>query len=414
VSLSPKIPHVVVVGAGYAGLSCALRLARHKNIRVSLVNSEARQELTCDLYRTLRSGRPYTFAFAKQAAQRGLRFIEARVTRIDPELKTLELRGVNPQKLSYDALVLAPGLRNVPPTIDGLAELLLEDKENLSKRIFQFKKTSHVQSLRSALARVGWSPKTRDQRDRFVVVLGAGSTGIEVAGELAYLRGKNKRCRIVLLDEHPSLLRDFSPVARKLFRKDLKHLQIETVLGSPAKRISREEILLENGQVIPWDLMVLCTGSLRAPSWTEDLKNAQYQSGIVVDSNFEIRGHPLHYAIGDLARYTLEEAPLKNPTLLPRRAQFAIQSGHYLAELLPVHLFGASAGKPPPRFSVQDLGYLVTLGPSHGIGRIGPQAQNRLARWVSPFIQGGSVDKLKALVRIRYLLSLKRDGFRLF
>jgi NADH dehydrogenase FAD-containing subunit len=62
VTLHRQIPHVIVVGAGYAGLPCALRLARHNDVRVTLVSPDVRQELTCDLYRTLRTGKPYTFA----------------------------------------------------------------------------------------------------------------------------------------------------------------------------------------------------------------------------------------------------------------------------------------------------------------------------------------------------------------
>ena len=412
-TLHRQTPHVVVVGAGYAGLPCALRLARHKDLRVTLVNPDIRQELTCDLYRTLRSGKPYTFAFPKLLARRGVRFVESRVTAIDPKRKLLDLRGINQQALAYDALVIASGVRSINPPIDGLEALLKEDKESLSRRIFQFKKTSHVQELRTALARIGWKPEMRDTRDRFIVVLGAGSTGIEVAGELAYLRGKNKRCRIILLDENASILRDFSPIARKLFKKDLTRLRIETVLGSPAHKINNEELHLHNGQVIPWDLLVLCTGAKRAATWISGLSSAEHQSGLVVDSKFEIKGHPMHYAIGDIASYTLESETLKNPVILPKRAQFAVQSGLYVADHLPNELRDAQTPAAPP-FKPFDLGYLVTLGPNDGIGRIGPQAESRLAKWVSPFVQGVSVDKIKNLVRIRYLLTLKREGYNPF
>jgi NADH:ubiquinone reductase (H+-translocating) len=413
VTLHRQIPHVIVVGAGYAGLPCALRLARHKDIRVTLVSPDVRQELTCDLYRTLRTGKPYTFAFPKLLARRGVRFVESRVSNVDPANKLIELRGINQQALPYDALVVATGLRSVMPAIDGLEDLYQRNKENLSKRIFQFKKTSHVQELRTALARIGWKPESRETRDRFVVVLGAGTTGIEVAGELAHLRGNNKRCRIILLDEHPSLLKDFSPIARKLFRKDLNRLKIETVLGSAASRLSEEELHLHNGQVIPWDLLVLCTGAKRTTTWLSGLASAENQSGLAVDESFEIKGHPLHYAIGDVARYTQDSAPLKNPLILPKRAQFAVQSGLFLADRLPLLLKNSPTHDHAP-FRASDLGYLVTLGPYDGIGRIGPQASSRLAKWASPFVHGAAVDKLKNLVRVRYLLTLKREGYNPF
>jgi NADH dehydrogenase len=414
VSLHKPIPHVVVIGAGYAGLPCALRLARHKDLRVTLVNPESRQELTCDLYRTLRAGKPYTFAFVKLVTRRGVRFVEARATSVDPARKTVELRGTTQQSLSYDALVIACGLSSMPPKIDGLEELIAADKQNLSRRIFQFKKTSHAQELRTALARINWKPEMRETRDRFVVVLGAGATGIEVAGELANLRAKNKRCRIILLDETSSLLSDFSPIARKLFKKDLNRLRIETVLGSPAQKITDDELHLHNGQVIPWDLLVLCTGSKRPASWISGFDKASFQNGLVVDENFELQGHPGHYAIGDIARYTVESHELTNRVLLQKRAQFAMQAGFHLGDVVAQRLRDAPLDANDRKFSSTDLGYLVTLGPHDGIGRIGPAPTNRLAKFASPFLQGSTVDKLKNLVRVRYLLSLRREGYNPF
>jgi NADH:ubiquinone reductase (H+-translocating) len=412
VTLHRRNPHVAIIGAGYAGLPCALSLSHNKNIRVSLINPDTQQELTCDLYRTLRSGKPYLYPFSKTLARNGVRFIEGNVTSLDPIKKTLDVRGLQRQNLAYDALVIASGLRNVLPPIDGLEELMAQDQESLSKRIFQFKKLSHAQSLRAALSKLDWRPDARQSRDHFVVILGAGSTGLEVAGEIAHLRGRNRKCRIVLVDEASSLLRDFSPVAQKIFKRTLHKLNIETVLGSPAKNLNAQELLLENGQVIPWDLLVLCTGSKRAPSWTASFDKVSFSAGLSVNSHFELDAYPLHYVIGDLARYTLNKIPMQNPRLLPKRAQFAMQAGQHVAKVLPASLGTIYSGVADlPEFKVQDLGYLITLGPREGIGRLGPQPQTRAQRWISPFIQGSKVDALKNAVRIRYLLTLRRLRF---
>ena len=118
-------------------------------------------------------------------------------------------------------------------------------------------------------------------------------------------------------------------------------------------------------------------------------------------------------SIGDISRYTLEEEAMRNPVLLPKRAQFAVQAGLHLADQLPALLKG-EAPVDQKNFRPFDLGYLITLGPHDGIGRIGPQPQSRLARWASPFIQGTAVDKLKNLVRVRYMLTLKREAYNPF
>lgn len=405
-------PHVIVVGAGYAGLPCALKLSHHKNLRVTLINPDARQELTCDLYRTLRKGKTYAHAFLPQLKNRQIRFVEGRVFNVLPSEKKIEVRGLQSQVISYDALVLASGLRNIPPKIEGLEELMVEDNESLTKRVFQFKKNSHAQSLRTALSRIEWKEEAKHTRDIFIVVLGAGSTGLEVAGELAQLRGKNKRCRVVLVDEKNEILRDFSPFSRKLFTRSLRKTRIETVLGSPARSLTHDELHLENGQVIPWDLMVLCTGSKRPPSWIDSFDKIKFDNGLPVSNDFELDHYPNHFAIGDLARYTLESTQFKNPRLLPKRAQFSEQAGYYLADNI-FRLMGISTETTKP-FRPQDLGYLISLGPHDGIGRIGSQPKTRFERLAMPFIRGTTVDKLKKAVRIKYLLNLRKNAFKFF
>jgi NADH dehydrogenase len=407
-------PHVVVVGAGYGGLPCALKLAHHKNLRITLVNPEPRQELTCDLYRTLRTGQIYAHAFVPQVKKSGIRFVEGRVFNVHPDNKTLEVRGLQTQVLKYDALVMASGLRNVPPQIKGLQDLMAADNESLTKKIFQFKKISHAQALLTALARIQWREDARIPKDIFVVILGAGSTGIEVAGEIAELRGHNKHCRVILVDEKNEMLPDFSPLAHKLFIRSLRRKQVETVLGSPARSITSNELYLENGQVIPWDLLVLCTGNKRPASWIENFEKAPFDNGLPVDSHFRLESYPNHFVIGDLARYTLESSPFKNPKLLPKRAQFAEQAGYYVAENI-LDLMGLTNNRHPIKpFRPIDRGYLLSLGPDDGIGRLGAQPETRLQKLTMPFILGANVDRLKKAVRIKYLLGLRKTAFRLF
>jgi NADH dehydrogenase FAD-containing subunit len=310
--------------------------------------------------------------------------------------------------------VIASGLRNVPPQIKGLEELMASDNESLTKKIFQFKKISHAQSLLTALARIQWREDARIPKDIFIVILGAGSTGIEVAGEIAELRGHNKRCRVILVDEKNEMLPDFSPLARKLFNRSLRRKQVETVLGSPARSITSDELYLENGQVIPWDLLVLCTGSKRPASWIENFEKAPFDNGLPVDLHFRLESYPNHFVIGDLARYTLESSPLKNPKLLPKRAQFAEQAGYYVAENI-LDLMGLTNNPHPIKpFKPIDRGYLLSLGPDDGIGRLGAQPETRLQKLTMPFILGANVDRLKKAVRIKYLLGLRKTAFRLF
>jgi NADH dehydrogenase FAD-containing subunit len=415
-SLYSRSQQVVIAGAGYAGLPCALRLASlakrkglEGRVRIALVNPEPRQELTCELYRTLRSGQNAFLPFTNMARRLGVQFIEGRVAGIDPAAGKLRVRGEGHGEWAYDHLVIACGRKAAPPEIEGLKEFL-ENESTFEKRVFPFRNNAQVRALRLALQRLGWAKDARFQKDVFVVVMGAGSTGLEVAAEIAALRGRQRAARVILLDEKKSLLNGFSPIAQKMLKKDLKRLGIETVLGSKAAIMNASEIRLENGQEIPWDLLVLCTGSRPSSSFTGPFSEAFVDGGLLTSSRFEISGYNNHWVVGDLARMQLKTAPFANAAYLARNAQFAVQSGQYLAD----HLARALGAKLPPLthdFEPTDLGYLVSLGPGNGYARLGPQSSSRLGRLASPFLRGPIVDQLKKAARTRYLLRLRATPF---
>ena len=426
-SLFPKVHQSLVVGAGYAGLPLALRLAREIRSRglesraqVTLVNPENRQELTCDLYRTLRTGKPEILGFLDQARDLGIRFIEGSVVEIDPARKQVQVRGELKQSLNYDTIALAPGSRPRIPKLEGITELL-EAGDRDQKRIFSFRNNAQVLALRLALRRMGWGSKSVDAAgidgDRFVVVLGAGSTGLEVAGEIAALRGKNSKFRVVLVDEIPELLSDFSPIARRILKTTLQSRRIETVLGSKAVAITDREIHIANGQVIPWDLLVTCVGAEPNPMCLQAFPNASLNGpssgtsngmstrGLQTNAFLQIEGSKDHYALGDLAMIPRPAQHLGNQVYLEKRAQFSVQQGKYLG-----HWLGARIENPKvswDEFEVSDLGSMVSLGPGSGVGRLGQSASTTMGKFFSPFIYGPIVEELKNAARWRYKLELK-------
>ena len=399
-SLQNRAHHIVVLGAGYGGLPCALRLGRAiksgsgSATHVTLVSKEARQELTCELYRTLRTGNPESFPFAKLAQRAGVRFIEGTVHEINPMGQKLQIRGERALELPYDTLVVASGGKAVQPNIEGL-EGYLAPSGVADQRVFPFRNNLQVQALRLALRRLGWGSSTQGSDDLFVVVLGAGATGIEVAGELAHLRGRNTNCRVVLVDSHSELLPEFSPIARRILKRELHRRKIETILGSPAVRATDRELHIANGQVIPWDLMVVCTGT-RPPSLLKSFGASLGAHGLSVGPRLEVKGHPNHYAIGDAL----------HSNTLSKRAQFAVEEGRFVADLLETKILkGRSV--TDRSFEPTDWGYLVSLGPYSGVGRLGPELKNPLGRLVSPFLAGPAVDSMKRLARVKYLSQLR-------
>ncbi len=413
-----KARHIVVVGAGYAGLPCALKLGHYakKNkrrssgqaARVTLINPEPIQELTCEIYKTLRKGRDYTLRLQDYIKKCGIDFIQARAYEVDSEKKLLTVRGSAKIEIPYDDLIVASGMRAKAPDIQNLDQLM-NDHEQFSQKIFSFKNHSQAHSLRTALMKIHWDeqPSVAWKKDFFIVIVGGGSSGIELAGEIAYMRKKNKRARVVLVDSERDLLKDFSAIARRVLKKQLANLGIETVLGSPIQKITASELHIENGQLIPWDYLILATGSAHLEKYLDSLKQAHEERGLKVDAHFQIEGHPNHYAIGDAALIRTSEHPMANKIVVPKRAQFATQEGLYLADHL-IQKYIRSAHAANDSFETTELGYLVSLGPMAGIARLGSNAQSGIKKILSPFVYGPIVDQLKKAARLKYIATLEK------
>lgn len=405
--LAGQREHIVIVGAGYAGLSCALSLARKApQARISIVNREGRQELTSELFRSLRTGKAEYFDFRSLLRQHDIRFVEGHVLAIDPHTQQLRFKHGTPA-LNYDTLVLATGQKTEIPPIPGLADFLGGDR-GVDNKVFLFKTNAQAQSLRMALRRLHWCPDPAAlSRDTFVVILGGGTAGLEVAGEIAAMRARNRRARVVLLEQNRDLLPDFSPIAQKKLKQILARMGIETLLGSAAIRVDDREIHIQNGQVIPWDLLVLCAGG-RPPAqlFNPFAKTFDLRQGLLVNNRCEIPGFPAHYAIGDIARIPEGENPLHNYAPVPKRAQFAVQEGRYLAQELSHKLKHQNLSGNIETFCAQDLGYLVSLGPNEGLARFGAPVTGFGWRLASPFVTGPLVDRLKQLAKLKYLTQL--------
>ncbi len=409
-SLFPKTQHLVVIGAGYAGLPFVLRMAKHiqgsgaGKLHLSLVNPEPFQDLTCEFYRCLRDGRRASFPFTELLRKAHVDFVEARVTGIFPEEHRLELTGSREKNLSYDQLVVACGTPPRLPTIEGL-----DPNGDFDDRVFIFRTQSQVQGLRLALRRLQWDSSSQMERDRFVVVLGAGATGLEVAGELAALRGRNPQARVLLVDGQSEFLPGESPIARRMLIQELRRKKIEFILGSFAEKMDRSEIQLANGQVLPWDLLVLCSGNQgRQGLLSKAFPKAELdQLGIHTHQDFSIPNYRNHYAIGDAANpMTESRSPLANTRPRNKCAQFAVNSASHLADHLARSLRLNNKISPRP-FSPEERAFFLSVGPDFGIARIGPLPQSSLSRALSPFVWGSQAAKLKRINELRYRKSLQ-------
>jgi NADH:ubiquinone reductase (H+-translocating) len=385
----------VVVGGGYGGLAFAARWSYlrkdlvKKKVRVPslyMISSASHSDCTCELYRSLRRGVPEVFDLPAVLKNKPVEFKEARVLGIDPRAKKLSLRSEVKEEFSYDRLIMATGAGRLNQNLEGL-EALIEHQNPLEPRIFHSRSNKQISGLRMALTRIKWAVKT-NKKELFVVVIGGGATGVEIAGEIAAMRGQGASKRVIVVEASYDPLKSvLGIVGNKLLREQMKKMKLEYFEGAGARRVDAKHLFLENGQTIPWDLLVVAQGSLPDKKLFDEFGDIWTPSNqIRVARDFHIEDWSSHYAIGDLASY--EWADQK----LPKTAQVAAQQGFYLADRLAAELQGEDSQVPPFRW--QNWGYLISLGPMNGSGKIGPLPL--------PVIWGPAVDLAKRGARIRF------------
>ena len=199
---------VVVVGAGFAGLSCARALADSSEVDVTLVDRHPYQLFAPLLYQVATGGLPEDdIAYPVRAAIPGITFVRGEVAKVDVEDGSLRLNSG--AEISWDRLVLATGSIGNSFGIPGVDEYALQMKDIRQARAIKNR-------LLGTYERVQQGEQPRE--DLQVVVVGGGPTGVEVAGAVAELQKQMahefptiaEHAHVTLIEAGPRLLPSFS------------------------------------------------------------------------------------------------------------------------------------------------------------------------------------------------------------
>jgi NADH dehydrogenase FAD-containing subunit len=380
---------IVVVGAGYAGLSTVLRLARQAGgrARVELVDGRAEHQLITRLHEVA-AGRLAPAGAAVPLgmllAGTGICWHQAWVEGIDLERGQVTTSA---GLLQYDTLVLAPGSRTDYRGVPGAAESALplrtlEDALRLREKV-----GTH---LRQA-ARTG--DAKRDSGFTCLVV-GGGYTGIELAAELAYRSGRRTDgTRIGLLEAGPRLFPGGDRWLAREAAAGLERLGVELFLETPALSVDAGGVQVQSGQIGARHV-VWATG-VRAPRLlAESGLHVSRDGRAVVDRSLAAIGHSEVLVLGDAAA-ALDSAG----SPLPSSAQVAVQQAKWAADTLAAALRGRSAAP----FVARLEGEALSLGPDDGVARVG-----RLALAEAPAVL------VKRVAGARYLTQLGGPALPVF
>ncbi|NIJ05451.1 NAD(P)/FAD-dependent oxidoreductase [Frigoribacterium faeni] len=397
-------PHVVVVGGGFAGIA-TMRALKDADVDITLVDRHVYNMFQPLMYQVatggLNAGDVTYFLRSLRSKQSNADFRHGLLTTVRADERVITLR--DGEEISYDALVLANGVNTSYFGTKGAYE-------------FAYSMYSRSQALRirdelftqleNAAASVG-SGEVR------VVIVGGGSTGVEMAGALAELRDQALKdaypeidassITITLVHRSGELLKPFAPRLRRYAAKVLRKRGVDLRLDTGVEEVTPDGVRTASGEFIPAELVVWATG-VAAHAEVAGWGVPQTHGGrIQVNDDLTVKGLDRIFAAGDIA--ATDEA-------LAQLAQPAIQGGEHIGEQIQRML----AGKPLKPFEYHDKGTMATVGTNaavvqlpNGFTMTGPVAW---LLWVFVHITSllGNGNRLSTLTHffVRYMWALRK------
>ncbi len=362
-----KFPLVIVVGGGFGGLEVANQL-KDKPVDVLMLDKHNYHTFQPLLYQVATGSleaESIAFSLRKNFSdQKNFRFKIAEVHKVNPEKNTID---TTIGTIVYDYLVIATGSTTNFFGNKDIAHFAMSMKsipEALNLRYLI------LQNLEQAVLK-----NNKEERDPYLsfVLVGAGPTGVELAGALAELRNhilvkdypelKKEEMKVYLVDFLPKVLGPFSDQGANAAKKFLTNMGVEVLLNVKVESYDGNEIRFEGGKVIRTKNVIWSAGVMGVVP--DGLSKNALEKGnrISVDTINRVKGVSNIFAIGDVAAMITEETPKGHPGV----AQVAIQQGQRLGKNI-VHLLN---GKNTIPFKYKDKGSLATIGRNKAIADIG-------------------------------------------
>jgi NADH:quinone reductase (non-electrogenic) len=358
---------VVIVGGGFAGVSCARKLALNPDFHITLIDKNNYQQFQPLLYQvaTALLG-PGNAAFSLRSLLRGHVNVDVKMAEvISADLKSRTVETADGETYRGDILILAAGAQaNFFGTAgaDKHAYPLysLRDAELLRSRILML------------LESVDRQPALIDQGALNFVVVGAGPTGAETAGSLGHLiqtarkdlynRLEWTKSQVFLVDIGHTVLNGFSRKSQAYATRKLMRHGVQIRFGVAVKEVHPGHVLLSDGTRI-LTRTTIWAGGLKASSLSTALGIQTGRGGrIDVEPDFTVPGFPGVYALGDFANIAGTDG---KP--LPQLASVAQQEGYYCAHQIVAKI----GGKPGMPFRYFDKGIMAMIGRNAAVAEIG-------------------------------------------
>jgi NADH dehydrogenase len=357
------VHRVVIVGAGFAGLSAAKALIG-QDVDVTVVDQRNFHTFQPMLYEVATAGLdsgdvayPIRVIFGK-APNVSFRF--AMVTGVDWDRGLVLLDDSEP--LPFDSVIVASGATARYFGIPGASEFTfplytLTDARRLRDHVLRRLEVADSE------------PSSAQDGPLNFVVVGGGPTGVEVAGALAELLDvavrhdgftfERSMGRIIVVDGVDRLLAAFKPSAGAYAARTLAHRGVELKLGRMVKSVTDTCVVLDDDSQIPthtvvWAGGVTVEGTVASALGAEAGPNGR----LVVRDDLSLAGRKGGFAVGDAAAVPWGPGAKGHDRICPQLAQVAIQSGAHAAH----QILNTVEGRPTEPFRYHDKGIMATIG----------------------------------------------------
>lgn len=413
--------HVVIIGAGFGGLYAAKELSR-KNARVTIVDRQNYHLFQPLLYQVATGGlspgdiaSPIRAVFSRR---KNVKVFQETLVDLDPDKNVVTLKNA---ELLYDELIIAIGVQpdyfgNHQWTHHAPALKTVEDALEIRRRIFStFEKAEHETD-----------PEKQQALMTFVLV-GAGSTGVELAGALGELAHRTlvndfrnidpQAIKIHLIDAQSRILPGFHPSLSAHAQKVLTNLGVTIRTNTQVSDIFDNLVKVSSDggptEEIPAETTIWTAGieASQATNQVATKLNAPIDKlgRIKVSPQLQIPGHSNIYIIGDMAQASDDNYPV-----LPGVAQVAMQQGRYAAK----HILTKSRNKRIAPFRYKDKGTLAVIGRNQALASIGKlKLKGRFAWLIWVFVHISYLieydNRLLVMIQWAFDYVFKKRGARL-
>jgi len=368
---------IVIIGGGFGGLYAAKTLAK-TNANITLVDRRNYHLFQPLLYQVATAAlNPSDIAAPIRAVlrkQKNISVIMGDVQAIDTDRRIITMAD---GELAYDILIVATGAThsyfNHPEWEENAPGLkTIEDALEIRRRVLRAFEAAERET----------DPERQKAWLNFVIV-GAGPTGVELAGALSeiarqtmlrdFRRINPSSARVILVEGKERVLPPYPPPLSAKAADQLRHLGVEVISDAVVTRINDHEVCIGD-TTIPARTILWAAG-VQASPLAQSLGVSLDRAGrVIVEPDLSIPGHREVFVIGDLAA-----AKNSDGSLVPGVAPAAIQEGIHTAKNIARIL----NDQPALPFRYRDKGSLATIGRAAGVADLGPIKLSGFIAWAA-------------------------------